>query len=1120
MGSVRSTSPAEPAAADSGFGVAVTARMSPRQRSGRALGGSARPGAVGASWSRFGFRLGLSQVARWSLEASSAEHADGAVRPPIQYWPWHDQTSDAHAAPGTARSEPEPAKPEFVPSGDPKLDALRRMLAAPASNPTTPAHRAAPPAASGRPPTPSPAPAPRVHRGLPRTLARTMSTEAPIQMPGAVVHRMRPETIDPAAVSAAERRPGVTAGVPTAGRSAARDVSRSREPERPAPRSEPREISSLRRLLESKGLIAPSPEREVDEPAATRAANPFVHSAVDTSRHDAWRHRTSLGTEQARTNRFAPRPERAAGLLPARDEPAGRDAEPPSLSPHRAERHARRDAGSGTRPPVTSLRDRAAVRGVSPTPEQTSAQAETRAQGTAPFAPATDHAARPVPDGASRPRATDAAARDERTAGPQAARRPVTSEPVIPPRTLPDSRTMAQPGTPSAMERADDVRAAARMAANDPERVDVRRNADAGGVPSGSDRDARPANVSPSAPIAQQARDADADAQVDASVGPAAGTRADAAAPTPRPVASPVEGSAEPGDAARSEALGGEAVESHDVPAAPRDTAPAEPDCTTAGGHRGATPADASPATAVEAPGATPVARAAVAPPSVPSTAKGRTQSPTAEVTYDGPALPAASRPAPDAPHLARAYRPGESAPASPTWARSGEQPSAPAELRTSTRHRPTPTPAPASTLATSPAPAHDPAPPAAIARRRSPAPTDDPTERTGSGRRPTPVDDRGAPTAHVADRPPVVHPPSTGPAAVRPTRLDPSAGDDAHSIRHEAPAPPALSFDIAARITRTSDRAVDAPEQRFARVIARQPIGAPRPLPSAWQPLAAAIVGDRRVRISTDDTSRRALDAAGKIAATTGDVIHLRRSPSTRDDAAVLAHELTHVAHPSPMPRFFDDHRPSAEERQAEAIADIIRRAPVLPHAAVAATPAGRSTPRGAVPAGRSTSSSGGSSGRAVSTVRRSSAHRTTSTLTATSRAITSNDEPSTLDPSAPATSHASDGSVSAADLAALITGQATSSTAASVRRAMSTSAVHTASDSQPRIQRLQTIGEMSTTSPAAAGAQGQNPWELLTSTDETSGVLDFVDWIVERIEDRLLAEIERRGGRYRGDY
>src|SRR5690606_30698437 len=108
--------------------------------------------------------------------------------------------------------------------------------------------------------------------------------------------------------------------------------------------------------------------------------------------------------------------------------------------------------------------------------------------------------------------------------------------------------------------------------------------------------------------------------------------------------------------------------------------------------------------------------------------------------------------------------------------------------------------------------------------------------------------------------------------------------------------------------------------------VLRRAP-AAPAPLPRHWRPLARAITGTRHVRVSTNSGSRAALRAAGKVAATTGDVIHLARPLRSEADAPLLAHELTHVASPSPAPRFFDDHRDSPEERRAELVADVIRR-------------------------------------------------------------------------------------------------------------------------------------------------------------------------------------------------
>jgi hypothetical protein len=121
---------------------------------------------------------------------------------------------------------------------------------------------------------------------------------------------------------------------------------------------------------------------------------------------------------------------------------------------------------------------------------------------------------------------------------------------------------------------------------------------------------------------------------------------------------------------------------------------------------------------------------------------------------------------------------------------------------------------------------------------------------------------------------------------------------------------------------------AAATPAQVFADELRRHRPEPARPLPIHYRPLATAIVGDRPVRLSTSQASRRALAKVGKAAATTADTIHVGTS---RPTAEVIAHELTHVAHPSPVPRFFGDDDRSPEERKAEQVAAIMRRAPVL---------------------------------------------------------------------------------------------------------------------------------------------------------------------------------------------
>ena len=141
------------------------------------------------------------------------------------------------------------------------------------------------------------------------------------------------------------------------------------------------------------------------------------------------------------------------------------------------------------------------------------------------------------------------------------------------------------------------------------------------------------------------------------------------------------------------------------------------------------------------------------------------------------------------------------------------------------------------------------------------------------------------------------------------------------------------------------SEPTAQAPAERvadqFMSVLSETMRSRPTPLPTTYRPLADAIAGPRPVMLSTDTASRKALRSVGKVAATTGDTIHLDRQaiPSARLDE-VMAHELTHVAHPSPAPRFFDDIDDSPEERRAEQVAKVMARSPLAPSATTSAPP------------------------------------------------------------------------------------------------------------------------------------------------------------------------------------
>lgn len=261
-------------------------------------------------------------------------------------------------------------------------------------------------------------------------------------------------------------------------------------------------------------------------------------------------------------------------------------------------------------------------------------------------------------------------------------------------------------------------------------------------------------------------------------------------------------------------------------------------------------------------------------------------------------------------------------------------------------------------------------------------------------------------------------------------------------------------------------DEAMPAPASatladRFLSELTRHRQERPRALPIQFRPIADVIVGDRTPLISTSQASRRALAAVDKVAATTGDVIHLAQAPSSTSEMhAVIAHELTHVASPSPAPRFFDDDRHSPEERRATEIGNLMRRAPILSNmaAATATTLPGSTimqTPAPAAPA-------------------------------------LSRDRTPTIRREASGVVEESPGPIR--DLIAKF------------ERPSSGGSQHT------------TEGGGSSMPQHNVDDSGPHAW--IDPADFTRNLRQNFDLIVELLEDRIIADLERRGGRFKGDF
>ena len=322
-------------------------------------------------------------------------------------------------------------------------------------------------------------------------------------------------------------------------------------------------------------------------------------------------------------------------------------------------------------------------------------------------------------------------------------------------------------------------------------------------------------------------------------------------------------------------------------------------------------------------------------------------------------------------------------------------------------------------------------------------------------------------------------------------------------------------------------------------------------PLPLAYRGLAAALGNRHPVRVLHDAGAREALRRAGVPAATVGSTILLDRAPSlTPAMREHIGHELVHTAAGGATPRLFGDPRHDGEEHAARRVGRLARQLTPVGIDGAALTAVARSTPgpigtrdlavtaparpsalagpvsHGGPPvprlpdlSGRPSSSAGiggpaptsgtgggvgsGSSAAPGSTI----ARRTSVSRSTDSRSRSAGPLRRTAGQSGSSGSSGSSASGSSS---------ASSTTAATLARFAA------AGGAAPMVAPIHAPGTAAPTTAGPAGQTGQtgqtgqagNDKSLRQSATER---LDHLDEIVAMVEARVLAELERRGGRHR---
>jgi hypothetical protein len=261
-------------------------------------------------------------------------------------------------------------------------------------------------------------------------------------------------------------------------------------------------------------------------------------------------------------------------------------------------------------------------------------------------------------------------------------------------------------------------------------------------------------------------------------------------------------------------------------------------------------------------------------------------------------------------------------------------------------------------------------------------------------------------------------------------------------------------------------------PQRRWEAAVAARPLEAPQALPARFHALASAVTGAALPpRYTTGPATRHALAAAGALGATTGSVVHLP-APPARVPASVLAHELSHARQPVRRPRFLLSSMSGAVDDDE----------------------------RGALAAGRGLLTNAASGGNGPETgaglVDRLPVGGGVGAVGAVTEVATRAARAAVIEAGASPLSGTGFG-----DLGGGFPSGASTSTATSDQEGGGTSGGTTGGG---------------TTSAAGASTESAPG---ATNTGATGGAAPLdIDTVLEAVEERLLREIERRGGRWAG--